>query len=852
MYNSIFTLMKFIVYSFKIIILAIACFFNFDSIAQPTHFNPKGIGGGGAQFAPSINPANTNEMYVACDMSPLFHTLDGGVSWNVVDYHYIMANHATHVEFTNNPLIQYCMTNDANSGSYFPVKTTDGGTTWNPITDPTGGNGAWFTFANPQNSNQLIVTDYSNFYFSNNGGTTFGSSFYNNANGAYIAGTFWDGLNIYICTDIGLVTSTNGGTTWNSTPTMTGIPSTEQIVSFAGAKAGGITRFYCVTWSSGNVYPGVVGSDCGYFANVYTMDYGTSNWVSKINGITAGTDDLCCVGMASNNINVAYIAGENSSTSYPVVLKTLDAGTTWTHNFNTANNLNIQTAYCGSGGDFQWTWAQYIYGISVAANDPNKVIFCDMGFTHKTTDGGASWQAAYVAPNDLHALNTTTPSRQYYHGNGIEPTACWDITWASADSIYAGYTDIHGVRSNNGGTTWGFDYSGLNQYNTVYKFLKGINGTIYAATSSIHDMYESTHLIDSRIDNGTGEVMFSINNGATFTTLHNFGKPVIWIAFDPTTPNRMYASVINHAGSGTAGGIWKSDNINLGAASTWAICPRPARTQGHPFNIRVLNDGTVVSSFSGRRNTANTAFTDSSGVFISTDHGNTWIDRSDVGMQYWCMDVVIDPFDAAQNTWYAGVFSGWSNSASVGVGGVYRTTNRGVNWTRITTNYNIERAFSVTCDPVHQGAAYMTTETQGLWYTANIAATSPVWTQVSGYPFRQPNRVYFNPYNQNQIWVNSFGNGIRVGDLTAGINESFLNSNALKIYPNPATDNLTIELQNSNIKQKVEIIDISGKTIYSSYILNKATINISKFSKGVYTIKVYLDKNIDIKKFVKE
>ena len=88
--------------------------------------------------------------------------------------------------------------------------------------------------------------------------------------------------------------------------------------------------------------------------------------------------------------------------------------------------------------------------------------------------------------------------------------------------------------------------------------------------------------------------------------------------------------------------------------------------------------------------------------------------------------------------------------------------------------------------------------------------------------------------------------------MTAGINESFLNSNALKIYPNPATDNLTIELQNSNIKQKVEIIDISGKTIYSSYILNKATINISKFSKGVYTIKVYLDKNIDIKKFVKE
>ena len=61
------------------------------------------------------------------------------------------------------------------------------------------------------------------------------------------------------------------------------------------------------------------------------------------------------------------------------------------------------------------------------------------------------------------------------------------------------------------------------------------------------------------------------------------------------------------------------------------------------------------------------------------------------------------------------------------------------------------------------------------------------------------------------------------------------------------TDNLVIH--NEDV---IPIIDISGKTIYSSYILNKATINISKFSKGVYTIKVYLDKNIDIKKFVKE
>src|ERR1017187_10863235 len=69
--------------------------------AQPANFLPKGIGGGGAQFAPSINPANPNEMYASCDMSPLFHTMDGGQSWDVVPFTFISGNHASHVDFTN-------------------------------------------------------------------------------------------------------------------------------------------------------------------------------------------------------------------------------------------------------------------------------------------------------------------------------------------------------------------------------------------------------------------------------------------------------------------------------------------------------------------------------------------------------------------------------------------------------------------------------------------------------------------------------------------------------------------------------------------------------------------------------
>src|SRR4029077_3272261 len=146
-----------------------------------------------------------------------------------------------------------------------------------------------------------------------------------------------------------------------------------------------------------------------------------------------------------------------------------------------------------------------------------------------------------------------------------------------------------------------------------------LNPAIYACTSSVHDMYQSTRLQDNIIDAGTGELMFSTDTGKTFATLKNFGKPVIWMAIDPSNSNRMYVSVVNHSGAGSAGGIWTSSD----GGGTWAHCPNPSRTQGHPLDIRVLNDGTVVTTFSGRRNKAG-AFTDSSGVFTSTNNGTTW------------------------------------------------------------------------------------------------------------------------------------------------------------------------------------------------------------------------------------
>ncbi len=380
-----------------------------------------------------------------------------------------------------------------------------------------------------------------------------------------------------------------------------------------------------------------------------------------------------------------------------------------------------------------------------------------MGFVHLSTNGGVFWRQAYVNIADENPTNAATPRGRSYRGIGLEPTSCWGVTWADSNHMVAAYTDIKGAISSDGGNSWSFGYTG-DGYNTMYRCVKNpVSGVLYAGTSSVHDMYQSTHLTDASIGNGSGAVLFSSNQGVTWQTITNFAHPIIWVELDPINTNRLFASVI--ATDQNVAGIYVSTNIQKGAAATWQRLATPPRTQGHPFNIHALADGTLVCTYAGRRAGSPQAFTASSGVFVSTNSGTSWIDRSDPNMQYWTMDLVVDPNDTAQNTWYAGVYSGWGGPPN-GLGGLYKTTNRGVNWTRLNNDDGVS---SCTFNPLNTNELYVTTETEGLLVSTNINSATPVLSQVANYPFAQPERVFFNPYKPAEIWVTSFGNGIRVG-----------------------------------------------------------------------------------------
>ena len=228
--------------------------------AQPAAWSSRGVGGGGALFSPSINPANNNEFHVACDLSAVFHTTDYGAHYQIVHFAALQGGHHSKVCYTNTPGLLYCVryAND----QVLPVKSTNGGATW--ITLPGNPDDSeetfsiWVDFDQP---NRVVIAYYGQIYFSSNSGNTFSPvhTALSNGSGCLIGGALFDGNNIYLGTNDGVLTSADGGNSW-TIANISGIPANERIFSFAAAKSGNTTRFFCLTGDAGDVYVGLPGS----------------------------------------------------------------------------------------------------------------------------------------------------------------------------------------------------------------------------------------------------------------------------------------------------------------------------------------------------------------------------------------------------------------------------------------------------------------------------------------------------------------------------------------------------------------------------------------------------------------
>ena len=104
------------------------------------------------------------------------------------------------------------------------------------------------------------------------------------------------------------------------------------------------------------------------------------------------------------------------------------------------------------------------------------------------------------------------------------------------------------------------------------------------------------------------------------------------------------------------------------------------------------------------------------------------------------------------------------------------------------------------------------------------------------------------------------GNGGTSGDqvVTASTSAQVLGISEAKrlqfdVYPNPATENLTIQLPSGSEKATVQFYDYVGRLALSKTIsISDNNIDVNNLSKGFYILKVLTDDKIGSQKFIKK
>lgn len=798
----------------------------------PPSWSSRGIGDGGGLYTGTFNPLMTDpaalDMWVPGDMSPLFHTTNSGVSWTTTHFRQLQVHNLPTVQIGTDPSTHaqalYAIFRGVNATEQpiaYPVFSNDNGTTWSACANYPATTAAQI-FADPDRTDRILVLVSTGgtpvLRLSNNprspgaswtiatftGGTM--------GNGARIAGVFFDGDTIFLAANTGLWVSSDGGANFAK---VFAPPSSEPLISFAGGKdATNGRRLFAVTVPTSTTVNINSRIQLLYTAtnHVWQLDYDAPSPAWTQQSGFASYDYPGLVAMARNDASTAYVASYRTN-HYPdncTVYKL--AGGVWSAVLATANNTAIRTGWGGindnpivSGQpqkqlETALTWDRP-RGLAVHPLDASKLLLSDSALTHLSTDGGANWQQVYTDQTwNAHTPGVAFPHGQSYRGVGFEEMLIYWLDFAGS-VIAAGCNDIKTFISSDGGKTWGFpfDHTGLPAGDCYQDLLyrkpgSPLDGVRFCTSSYTLSPYASDGVADDDLDDiptaanqGAPGVFYLTSGATTWQTLKSSfddragqtpkGPNAVFLALDPTRA-RLYVSIV---GSDTVGvapdahrvGIWRAD-LSAWPSVTWTHLPLPPqRTVGrdlvHPYNIRVLANGDLATSWSARQIGANTnPFINDSGVFIFREATQSWdADTNHSGMTYWTHDVVLDPHHT--QTFYACTWSTGAGASYDNRGGVYRSLDGGATWVPIWQG-DAANGVSGSCtsltvnpDPQFANEAYLCTRYGGLYFTSNLDAATPTFTQVANYGYRQPNRVFFNPSNTAEIWIASNGNGLHAG-----------------------------------------------------------------------------------------
>lgn len=135
-----------------------------------------------------------------------------------------------------------------------------------------------------------------------------------------------------------------------------------------------------------------------------------------------------------------------------------------------------------------------------------------------------------------------------------------------------------------------------------------------------------------------------------------------------------------------------------------------------------------------------------------------------------------------------------------------------------------------------------------------LAGSTPGFADGTGGTAQFSNPIGVATDTQGNIYISNFadfGNhNIRKITQQLGITQNDISSKII-IYPNPAAAMLTIQLENSFVIDKINIIDLTGKVIISK-TYDTSSVNVEKIATGMYIIEAYFGEKKFQTKFIKQ
>jgi photosystem II stability/assembly factor-like uncharacterized protein len=726
---------------------------------RPPAWQPQGLSGGGALFAPAISPVDPELMLVNCDMSAAYLSRDGGHTWRMIHHRQLGGNTRCRPAF--HPQDRNVVF--AASGWAGRLKVSrDGGETWSAIGNlPEGLCGA--IAIDPVRPDLMLAGVGEEVWRSGNGGRdwTRCAGPRGPAVGFCFGQLAKSGPRVcFAGASDGVWRSDDGGHTWAEKGS--GLPW-RGLRSLAGgfSAGGGLGLLYCAIPSrrvDGQFAGGVFRSRDGGQTWESAMGSGTNQDVQAADQWAQGsiaeyhrvlTTDAKPLTVYAFNANTGVLPPHHTA-----VYRSDDGGETWRATFYPDprfKGYNVAPDYT-TIGDGQY-YQDIPDGVAICATNPDIVMQVDSGCCHITTDGGRTWFNGHARP---------AQQAGFFECTGLVVTSTWHyyVDPFEARRRYICYTDIGFARSLDAGATW--HWWGKDEKapwrNTCYElaFDPDTPGKLWGAFSNVHDIPNDNIISGRHRATGPGGVCASTDFGQHWQTSSSGlpDAPCTSIVLDPRSQRgtrTLYAGVFGHGvfRSDDDGRSWMRKSAGLGSPQNLRVC----RVQLHP-------DGTLFALLTALRERAGWV-AEGVGLYRSRDRGETWELVNQTLPLLWPKDFAIDPQDSRV------LYLAAADANRQEQGGLYGTRDGGASWTRLARKG--PEHFGAYLSPHHPGWIYMTlcegAPESGLWLSRDEGVH---WQAFQELPFKNIQRVEFDPAAPDVIYVTTFGGSVWKGPAEPG------------------------------------------------------------------------------------